>query len=342
MNEYFKKTDLDQKFYQENLQDRLPQIFIDAHRHYNLPEHVKNITPETIKGDWALESGLIMSYEDALVYDRTLFPDQTVFPVALPWPLRDADTVGNNNYISELIRGHGIRGLFTLRPEYEVELIEQAYLAGGFAGFKPYPYMASNIKGAEVSIFNFMTRPQFALANKLKAPVLMHLPRAGRLPDPDNVSEIRTILNDYPDVKLVIAHLGRCFNHHYFSRALEALGSDIDGVWFDTSAVINPKVYSLAFENLGPQKILFGTDFPIMLWHGNREWPDDKYINIVREDFSWNKHQHPEQEANYTFVVYEQLNNLLNVINGDQDLLRAVFLENAAAVYGYDLQKNEG
>jgi hypothetical protein len=335
MNEYFKKYDLDLEYYQQNLKDRLPSTIIDAHRHYNLPEHVKNITPETIMGDWALECGLLMSYEDSVHYDHTLFPDQKIHPVGLPWPLRDADTVGNNNYIAELINNHDIRGLYTLRPEYDVEMIERDYLAGNFSGFKPYPYMASGIKGAEVSIFDFMTRPQFALANKLKAAVLMHLPRAGRLPDPDNVSELRTIMNDYPDVKMVIAHFGRCFNDKFFSRALEAFGDDIHGLWFDTSAVINSKVYALAFENLNYHKILFGTDFPIMLWHGKREWPGKKYVNLCREDFTWNKHQYPEQEDNYTFIVYEQLNSMLNAIDGDPDILKATFMKNAAEVYGY-------
>jgi uncharacterized protein len=334
MYEYFEKYELDVKFYQEKLKDRLPTVITDAHRHFDLPEHVKNIKPETIQGDWALECGLLMSYEDSIQYDQILFPDQKIHPIALPWPLRDADTIANNSYIAGLISNYGISGLYTVRPEYEIQSIEHAYLLGGFSGFKPYPYMASPVKGAEVSIFDFMPREQFALANKLNAPVLMHLPRAGRLPDPDNVNEIRSILNDYPNVKLVIAHFGRCFNHEYFEKALKVLGNDIHRLWFDTAAVINPKVYSLAFENLDSHKILFGTDFPIMLWHGKREWPNGTYINLCRENFSWNKHYYPDQESNYTFIVYEQLNNILDAIGDDRNLLQKVFRGNATDVYG--------
>ena len=194
MYNYFEKYNLDVEFYQQKIKDRLPSVIVDAHRDLNLPEHVKNITPETIQGDWALECGLVMSYEDSMQYDQILFPDQKIVPIALPWPLYDADTVSNNNYIAGLIKNHGICGLFTVRPEYDIESIEQEYILGGFSGFKPYPYMASTVKGADVSIFDFMPRAQFALANKLKAPVLMHLPRAGRMPDPDNVREIRSIL----------------------------------------------------------------------------------------------------------------------------------------------------
>ena len=88
MYEYFHRTELDEAFYAEHLLPRLPRVMIDAHAHFNLPEHVSRITKETIAGDWALECGLLMSYEDACAYDRTLFPDTVVHHVALPWPLR--------------------------------------------------------------------------------------------------------------------------------------------------------------------------------------------------------------------------------------------------------------
>lgn len=333
MYDYFERTELDAAFYASKLKSRMPPVMIDAHAHFNLPEHVKNITAETIAGDWALECGLLMSYEDACAYYRALFPDTAVYMTALPWPLREADTAGNNAYVSEITKLPHLRGLMTIRPEYDASMIEQAFTRGHFSGFKPYPYMASAVKGAEVSIFDFMTHAQFALADRLRAPVLMHLPRTGRLPAPENVGEIRTILERYPNVKLVIAHFGRCFNVEYFETALEALGPDIHRVWFDTAAVLNPAVYKLAFDSLDYRRILFGTDFPILLWHGMREWKDGTYHNLCRENFSWNKHLYPADEPNYTFFVYEQLNNILNLIGGRPEVKQAVFFDNARSVY---------
>lgn len=333
MYDYFQKTELDRLFYERNLKPRMPRLMIDAHAHFNLPEHVRSITPETIAGDWALECGLLMSYEDACAYYRILFPDTGVYMTALPWPLRQADTAGNNAYVAEIAKLPHMRGLFTVRPEYEVSYIEKAFTEGFFSGFKPYPYMASAQKGAEVSIFDFMPRAQFELANRLHAPVLLHLPRAGRLPAPENVAEIREILDRYPNSKLVLAHFGRCFNVEYFETALERLGEDIHRVWFDTAAVLNPAVHQLAFASLDYRKILFGTDFPILLWHGTREWDHGTYHNLCRENFSWNQHRHPENEPNYTFFVYEQINNLLNVIGDDPEKKQAVFFENARNVY---------
>ena len=193
--------------------------------------------------------------------------------------------------------------------------------------------MASSTKGAEISIFDFMTHKQFELANHLHAPVLMHLPRAGRLPDPDNIAEIRFILNNYPEVKLVLAHFGRCFNHEYFIKALDTLGDDVNRLWFDCAAVLNPKVYDIAFAKLDNRRIIFGTDMPILLWHGKRIWDTNGYHNLCREDFSWNKHLHRQDENSYTFFIYEQLNSILSIIGGDNVTVENVFYRNAESVY---------
>ncbi len=333
MYTYFHKTELDSLFYDRYLRGRLPDTIIDAHAHFNLPSHVASITSETIAGDWALECGLLMSYEDACHYSQVMFPNKQWEFVALPWPLRDANTKGNNAYISSLISDHALSGLYTVRPEYTTDQIETDYLAGRFSGFKPYPYMASAAKGANVSIFDFMPHEQFELANQLHASVLMHLPRAGRLPDPDNISEIRIILDRYPNVKLVVAHFGRCFQLEYFEKALNALGEDVHRLWFDCAAVLNPKVYALAFNKLDHHRILFGTDLPIFLWHGKREWDKQGYHNLCREDFSWNKHTHRNEENSYTFFLYEQLNTMLNIVGNDQNVLQDVFCRNARSVY---------
>ena len=336
MLEYFKKEKHDIRFYEEFITDRLPAKIVDAHTHLNLPEHVTNISEDTIKGDWALECGLIMTDEDSIEYYNELFPDKNVDNIIFPWPLLDGDTKGNNYYISSLIKGKKKIGLMTIRPEWNVEYIEQEYVKGGFSGFKPYPYFASSVKGAEVSIFDFMPREHFELADKLKASVLMHLPRKGRLAADENISEICSIVQKYPGVKLVLAHIGRCFNLKPLKEGLGKLGDSVKDLYFDTAAVMNPQVLEYAFEHLNEKQILFGTDFPILLWHGKREWSETEYFNLCKEDFSWNKHRYPDQEDQYTFFVYEQIKNILDVVfrSGDgKELAERVFIQNAIDVY---------
>jgi uncharacterized protein len=336
MLEYFKKEQHDVRFYEEFIKDRLPTKIVDAHTHLNLPEHVTNISEAAIKGDWALECGLVMTDEDSIHYYDTLFPDTSVDNIIFPWPLVEADIKGNNEYISSLIAGKNKCGLMTIRPEWHVDYIESEYIKGGFSGFKPYPYFASSLKGADVSIFDFMPKEHFKLADKLNASVLMHLPRSGRLAADGNISEICTIIEMYPNIKLVLAHIGRCFNLKPLKQGLAKLGDSVAELYFDTAAVMNPQVLEFTFDHLSENQILFGTDFPILLWHGKREWSDTKYFNLCKEDFSWNTHKYPDQEDQYTFFVYEQIKNILDVIfrsgNG-KELAQKVFFQNAIDVY---------
>ena len=332
--EYFEHTSYDKSFYEDYLNSRLPASVVDAHVHLCLKEHTSNVPDEVKAEDWAVEAGPYMSYEDLISYKKELFPNQSFHYVGFPWPLYDADTEANNSYISKLISDNKILGLLTIRPEYDNEYIEQLYCEGGFSGFKPYPYMANTAKGADISIFDFIPHKQFELANKLKSPVLIHLPRANRLPDKDNIKELRVILNNYPNVKPVVAHYGRCFNIEHLETAIKELGSDIHRLWFDTAAVLNPAVHRLALEKLDYKKILFGTDLPIMLWHGKRRWERGTYINLCRENFTWNKHLDKENEESYTFFIYEQLKCMLDAIGENEEIKNAIFYDNAISVYG--------
>ena len=150
----------------------------------------------------------------------------------------------------------------------------------------------------------------------------------------DNIKELKLMRNKYPDIKIVIAHLGRCFNLEPFVKGLKELGRDLEGFYFDTSAVLNPQVYRVAFESIRPDRILFGTDIPILLWHGKRTWNNGTYQNLCREDFPWNTHiEGEEAESRYTFFIYEQIKNMLDAIGSDDTLKSQVFFENAEEVY---------
>ncbi len=336
MLDYFKKDANDEEFYNKNLKGRLPERIIDAHVHMNLPEHVANVSKETIKNDWAMECGFIMPYEDANQYYSILFPDLKVDTVAFPMPLPEADIRANNGYLEKLQAQGKLKALMTVRPEWDAAYCEETLLKGGFSGFKPYPYMASSVKGAEVSIFDFLPHRQLAILDKHKKAVLIHLPRKGRLPDDDNIWEIKTIVDRYPNIKVVIAHYGRCFTHKFLEEGLKKLGEVTNAIYYDTAAVMNPQVHKAAFESLGTERILFGTDIPILLWHGRRRWTETEYFNLCRENFSWNKHEELDKEAKYTFFVYEQVKNMLDSLMqagaSTQDI-NNIFSLNADKVY---------
>ena len=116
-------------------------------------------------------------------------------------------------------------------------------------------------------------------------------------------------------MSLIIAHFGRSFCPFYLEEGLKKLGG-AGGFLFDTAAVLNPAVYDIAFSRLDPKQILFGTDMPICLFHGKREWTERTYINLSNEDFTWNTNRRsPGEEAGYTLFVYEQVRAILDAMD---------------------------
>lgn len=307
------KTITDQSFYKTYLAGRMPPRIFDAHIHLNLPEHIPFISQERLHGDWAFECGLYLSAEDALAQGAMLFPGVPYTLAGFPWPIREADLAANNAYLLEKKAEGLVRPFMATRPDWDPDELDRQL--SDFCGFKPYPDFVVSAKGAEASIFDFMPHAQLEVLNRHKKAVVLHLPRKDRLADKNNLRELLTMREHYPDIQIIIAHLGRSFCPIYLERGLDGLGSAVDGFYFDTAAVFNPVVYEIAFRRIRTERILFGTDGPILYWHGKRRWTETTYENLCREDYSWNRHaEGAEAEAGYTFILYEQLRAMFDAM----------------------------
>lgn len=306
-------TPADKAFYEQNLKHRIPERIFDVHVHLNLPEHIPEISEKRLFSDWAFECGLVLPCETAYAYAAQMFPDTDYRIAGFPWPIQEAWLKENNGYLLEEKRKGRITPFMAVRPDFSEDYLEEQIKF--FCGFKPYPDLVSTVKGDEISIFRFLPHRQLALLNRHRKAVVIHLPRKGRIASPDNVKELLEIRQRYPEIRIVIAHFGRSFNPVYLQEALAQMGTDAAGFFYDTAAVLNPQVYRLAFERLPLNRILYGTDAPIMLWHGKRTWTERTYINLAREPYSWNTHAEGEAaEAGYTLFLYEQMKVILDLL----------------------------
>jgi len=306
---------VDADFYETHLRRRLPAQIVDAHVHLNLPEHVANVPRERLLSDWALEVAHQQSYEDARFAYAALLPGINVRLTGFPWPIKEADLAANNAWLAGLRAQGKLAPMMATRPQWPAEHVERILVEGRFAGLKPYGDMVSGVKGADISIFDFLPHEHLAVADRHRKAITLHLPRRGRLADDQNIRELKDIRQAFPNVRLIIAHLGRSYNPCYISQGLDKLG-DASWFFFDIAAVLNPEVYRIAFDRLCPRQILFGTDLPIMLLRGRREWTEASYINLSSGDYTWNKHHRPPQEEQaYTFFLYELLRAMLDAMD---------------------------
>ena len=306
-------TDLDRAVYRDEIEPWLPDRILDFHVHVSLPEHTGPIAPERIASNWAMEVGTEQSWEDLRSVYASLFPDRQVACVAFGNVYQETHTDANNAYVLDGARQTDNRAVALLctRPEWPAERVAEG-LGRGYAGIKPYPDLVPG--GGEVSVFDFLPHRHLRPLDEAGGILMLHLPRAGRVGDPNNVREIREIRQRYPRVRVVIAHVGRAYCLPTAQRGLPGLADDA-GIVFDISANLNGDVFRYALDLVGPDRLLFGSDLPITLLRGMREHVGDKYINYTSALYSWNTNRKsPEDEARYTFFLYEEIRALIGAI----------------------------
>lgn len=102
-----------------------------------------------------------------------------------------------------------------------------------------------------------------------EAPVLLHTnePVGHAYPGKTsmNLSEIYQFIKRYPANRIVLAHWGGGL--FFYGLMKKEVGDVLRNVWFDTAAspyLYKPEVYRVASDIIGPDKILFGSDYPLL------------------------------------------------------------------------------
>jgi uncharacterized protein len=337
---HWQYTDVDRRFWEEHLEGWLPRRIIDAHTHVmDARFRTKPMTEAMRRQYWVSEVFECIDAKTAEHCVHTVFPNREVRCLAFGFPDLDFDIEGGNAWLREECAQRGWFNLAVLCPQWTQEQVTAALDRPGVIGVKPYYSLISANRETrdahlEASIFEFLPHHILEVLNARHAWVTLHVPKAARLGHPNNIREIRELRRRYPDVVLVIAHLGRCYTEPHALEALPLLADD-PGIYFDTSAVLNPASHRVALQYIGPERIVYGSDNPILYMRGRREYRDRTYINRTSYPFYFNKHREPpEVEANYTLFMYEDLRAIklaceqLGIVERRQ--IEAIFHDNAA------------
>jgi uncharacterized protein len=333
-------TDVDRAFWAGHLERWLPRRIIDAHTHIANPCHrLAPMTEAMRRQYWVNEVFEPIDARTAEHCHQTVFPNREFSCVAFGVPDLDFDLDGGNAYLQAECPKRGWHSLAVIRPQWSQEKVAGLLDAPGVIGVKPYYALIGQNRETrdahlEASIFDFLPHHILEVVNDRHAWVTLHVPKSGRLGHPGNIREIREIRHRYPDIALVIAHLGRCYTEPHALEALPQLAGDT-GLLFDTSAVLNPVCHRLALQLLGPNRILYGSDNPIFYMRGRRQYRDRTYINRTSHPFHFNQgREPPEVEATYTLFMYEDLRAIRQAcedlgITGRHQV-EAIFHDNAA------------
>ena len=331
--ERYERVDL--PLFSEHLDPFLPDAVFDAHVHVNLGQYSPEPDEETKRKNWPSAVPRHFPAEHMMYIQHRLFPGRKTRSLAFAMPNPENNLIALNRHVAESARASDeMDGLYVPRPYETPEALERTIREGGFLGLKPYMGLANHIADVnEVRIDDYLPPEHQQLAHNMGLIVMLHIPGLERLRDPNTHDDLRRITRAYPNMKLVIAHIGRAYTMSFAEPGLQAL-ADVESLYYDFSANLNEDVIELALRTVGPRRLLYGSDLPILLMRGVREYDGDKYINFTDADYPWNTNRKsPEVEAGYTFYVYEQLLSLKRAAEraglGAADVARVMY-ENAA------------
>lgn len=332
----FSLTDYDKKVYEEELYDFLPENIVDSHTHVYKKEN-KIITgapvywPARVAEDCTLED-LKQTYLD-------LFPGKKVVPVMFGNP--ESYLERDNAYVSEKSRESGYPGLLLTHYDMTEEYVENAVISGGFQGLKPYlNNCKAGVAGANAGIFDFLPHHHLKLADKYGWKVVLHMSKPARLRDEGNIRDLMEIEEKYPNVKLIVAHIGRAYAPEDLGNAFDTL-RHTKNMMFDFCANTLTPAIEECINAVGTKRVLFGTDMPIAKMRMYRISEDGNYINVVPRglygDLTGAAHMRETDEKNVTNFAYEILRAFKRCATNlslSKDEIADIMCNNAANLYG--------
>lgn len=301
-------TDYDRKVYYNELKDFLPKEFIDFHVHVNKKEFPLQGS-DNGGSTWTRLVYEEMTSEDLLQLYRDLFPEQTVTPLVFGGCRQKISDL--NQYVKESAKQYGFPTLLRSSYDMKPEVLERLVAEGGFLGLKPYlrdcpTYIPSN----EIRIFDFLTPEQLQVADKHGWIIMLHIPRNGRLRDKVNLAQLMEIEERYPNVKLIVAHIGRAYSKEDIGDAFELLGQT-KNMYFDFTANLCDDAIKACIGAVGTKRLIFGSDLPIAIMRMYRIVEDGVYYNVVPRglygDVSKEAHMRETDETEVTLMIYEQI-----------------------------------
>ena len=104
----------------------------------------------------------------------------------------------------------------------------------------------------------------------------------GRVPTP--AEDFQWILETCVDLRIILAHFGGGLIFHRLNRGAKMV---FDRIWFDTAAsplIYDLAVYAAAISCAAGDRLLFGSDYPLITFPGRSGQPDlVTHLNEIRE-----------------------------------------------------------
>lgn len=243
-------------------------MIIDAHTHIFPPEVVEN-RERFLQGEPAFAS-IYSDPKAPMVTAEGLIRAMDAEQVDLSWALgfpwvKEANARLHNEYLAAVVKEYPerLRGLGCVHPVAAWAQVEASRCLGmGLHGLGEIAFYSTDLNIRALGPLCELC----ALADK---PFLLHTnePVGHRYPGkaPMTLAALYGLIKAHPRTRLVLAHMaGGLF---FYALLKKEVSQVLKNVWIDTAAapfLYQPKAYALAIELLGRDKVLLGSDFPLL------------------------------------------------------------------------------
>lgn len=249
-----------------------------------------------------------------------------------------------NSYALACGRSYKLPVLYCTSYDTPVETIQKAIVEDGFCGIKPYQNnSASYIPENEIRIYDFLPPMHLEILDRLKGVIMLHISRPGRLKDPLNLAQLMEIEEKYPNIKLIVAHIGRAYAPEDIGNAFDIL-KHTQNMVFDFTANTLDVAMEACLAAVGTKRLLFGSDMPITMMRMRRIVENGVYYNIVPRglygDVSSDYHMRETDDNNLTIFMYEELlafKRCAQKLQLTQNEIKDILCNNAAQIYNISL-----
>ncbi|MFH1983355.1 MAG: amidohydrolase family protein [Pseudomonadota bacterium] len=210
-------------------------------------------------------SKLVGAQEIVAAMDRQGVDKSVIF--GFPW--KNSQTfIKHNDYILEAVARYPKRliGLCCLDP-FSRDAVTEAVrcLEGGLLGIGELAFYQSGIDDQVLE----KLAPLMQICRDKDLPVLIHTnePVGHMYPGktPHTLKQIYDLIKKFPENAIVLAHWGGGI--FFFALLKKEVKASLKNVYFDTAAspfLYAPEIYRYARDIVGLDKILFGSDFPLI------------------------------------------------------------------------------
>jgi uncharacterized protein len=331
-----KTPHVDSRFYTECIAPFLPPVVLDFHAHTWRKSDWHAVPWKTgTRGGAYMVAAEDYPVESLIKDGQSCFPDREYRAVCFGYPTPAADNEKDTKYVAKAGKRHGMYPLMVAGAPLSVPgaVLRQRLEEGRFLGFKVHtPWQGDDYGNTSVS--DMIGPNEMDVAQDLGLVVLLHVPRTGRLADPEIQAGVKRLSEGWPGAKIVLAHCGRCYMPAEMERAIGSL-KDLHNVYLDTSMVMDETVLRMVFDGIDSARVLFATDFPVAAMVGRRVRVMDHWVDVVTGDAPASAYRVRAEGIPATWMALEIAAAVVTAGKAaglGEEKLRRVFFENGMQV----------